>query len=425
MFLENIKVALRALTANKLRSILTTLGIIIGVTSVIALMSLGNGVQEFVTRQFEGQGANLVFIFPARIDNKSGTNRTGFQAFGPGARSGTALSLTQADADYMRRPGVLPDARVVAPVLSGNGKAVNGLSKHDVRIRGTVPEYQYLSETPMRYGDYIVESQLQSRARVAVLGSYAYKSLFPDGGDPVGSEIKINNISFSVVGVIKARNGDTEGSDDDVVIMPISTVRDKFSPLRNTKGQPLVNIILLQAADRERIDALMQQATEVLRQRHGIQFQNEDDFSVASQRDILATIGQVLNAITIFLAAIAGISLFVGGIGIMNIMLVSVTERTREIGLRKAIGAPRRMILAQFLIEAVVLSMIGGVIGIVFGVGVAWAVAAISNGQFTAVVTPDAIGLAVGFSLFVGIVFGVYPAGRAARLSPIEALRFE
>jgi putative ABC transport system permease protein len=260
---------------------------------------------------------------------------------------------------------------------------------------------------------------------VAVLGSVVYNKLFPNGGDPTGDDIRINGVPFRVVGVLAERTGGTVGSDDDVITMPISAARDRLFPQRNARGEPLAGIILIQAVSPDRIDAVTLQATELLRERHGIQFAGEDDFTIASQRDLLNTIGAVTSAITVFLAAIAGISLFVGGIGIMNIMLVSVTERTREIGLRKAIGARRGIILTQFLIESIVLSLLGGIIGILLGVGLANLVALFSQGQFIAVVTPDAILLAVGFSIAVGVIFGVYPAWRASQLSPIEALRYE
>jgi putative ABC transport system permease protein len=424
MFTENLKVALRALTANKLRSVLTTLGIIIGVTSVIALLSLGNGVQEFINARFEGQGSNLIFVLPSRVQS-GGASRAGFQAFGPGARSGTALSLTQRDADAMRVPGALPSVKFVAPVVSGNAKARFAGNEYDTRVRGTVPEYRLLNDPALLYGEYFDTAQMNGGARVAVLGSVVYEKLFPDGGDPVGEEVRINNISFTVIGVLAERTGGAEGSDDDVVTMPVTTARDRLYPRRNAKGEERVDVILVQALDKDMIDQATLEVTELLRQTHRIEFQGEEDFSVASQRDLLNTIGSVTSAITIFLAAIAGISLFVGGIGIMNIMLVSVTERTREIGLRKAIGAPRRVIMTQFLIESIVLSLLGGLIGIAFGVGIAVAVAAISQGAFNALVTPGSIALATGFSLMVGVVFGVYPAARAAGLSPIEALRYE
>ena len=422
MFTENLKVALRALTANKLRSILTTLGIIIGVTSVIALLSLGNGVQQFINGRFESQGSNLIFVIPSRV---GGASRAGFAAFGPGARSGTALSLSQKDADAMRVPGRMQFVKFVAPVVSGSAKARFAGIEYDTRVRGTVPEYRLLNDPALLYGEYFDTAQMNGGSRVGLLGSVVYKKLFPDGGDPVGEEIRINNIAFTVIGVLAERAGGSEGSDDDVITMPISAARDRLFPRRNAKGEARVDLILVQAIDKDAVDQATSEVTEVLRDMHGIEFQGEDDFSVASQRDLLNTIGSVTSAITIFLAAIAGISLFVGGIGIMNIMLVSVTERTREIGLRKAIGAPRRMIMTQFLIESVVLSLLGGLVGILFGVGIAVSVAAISNGAFSALVTPSSILLATGFSLLVGVAFGVYPAARAASLSPMEALRYE
>ncbi|MCX7939234.1 MAG: ABC transporter permease [Thermoflexales bacterium] len=424
MLVENVKVALRALAANKLRSVLTTLGIIIGVTAVIALVSLGNGVQRFINQRFESQGANLIFVLPARVE-RGGANRSGVLAFQPGARTGTALSLTYADALALRDPERVPDAKIVAPIVSGQGKLVSGARKYETRVRGTVPEYRELNNAPVRFGRYIAQDELISGARVVVLGDVPYRKLFPEGGDPVGEEVRINNIPFRVVGVMAQRVGGQEGSDDDVVVVPITTAQERLFPQRNVRGEPTVGIILVQAVSRDRIDAAMQQITDLLRERHNIQFAGEDDFSVASQRDLLNTVGAVTGAVTIFLAAIAGISLFVGGIGIMNIMLVSVTERTREIGLRKAIGARKRVILQQFLIESTTLSLLGGAIGIVLGVSLAHLVALFSQGQFSAVVTFDAVAMAVGFSTAVGILFGMYPAWRAAQLSPIAALRYE
>jgi putative ABC transport system permease protein len=309
--------------------------------------------------------------------------------------------------------------------VSGNGKAIAGDNKHESRVRGTVPGYRELNNPKLRHGRYFTQEETNAGSRVVVLGDVPYRKLFPDGGDPTGQDIRINDVLFRVIGVLEQRVDGAEGGDDDVITMPISTARERLFPQRNVKGEPLVGIILIQAIDQSRIDAVTQQATELLRERHGIQFADEDDFSVASQRDLLNTIGAVTGAITVFLAAIAGISLFVGGIGIMNIMLVSVTERTREIGLRKAIGARRSVILTQFLVESIVLSALGGLVGILLGVLLANAVALLSQGQFTALVTPDAVLLAVSFSVAVGVLFGVYPAWRAAQLSPIEALRYE
>jgi putative ABC transport system permease protein len=425
MIRENVRVALRALAANKLRSVLTTLGIIIGVAAVIALVALGNGVQQFIDGQFQQQGSNLVFVFPARIDINGGANRAGFAAGSPGSRAQIPLSLTQADAEALRDRNLVPDAAVVAPVVSGNGRAFFGENKWLGSVRGTVPEYRYLNDWETVYGDWFDETAYANRSRVVVLGDYPYRKLFPEGGDPVGEEIRLNNVTFQVAGVLKQRAGGQEGGTDDTVIMPLTTARERLFPQRNAKGESVVSLILVQAAGKERVDAAVQQVTEVLRARHDIQFQGQDDFSVATQADLQNTVGAVTGAVTIFLAAIAAISLFVGGIGIMNIMLVSVTERTREIGLRKAIGAKSRVILTQFLIESTFLSLLGGLVGIALGWGMAVLVTVISAGQFQAIVTPQSVAMAVGFSAGVGILFGVYPAARAARLNPIEALRYE
>ncbi len=424
MFRENLRVAARALAANKLRSVLTILGIIIGVAAVIALVALGNGVQAFIDGQFQQQGANLVFVFPARIDVNGGANRAGFAAGPPGSRQ-VPLSLTLGDAEALRDNTRVPDAAVVAPIVSGNARAFAGDNKHLARIRGTVPEYRFLNNWNTVYGDWFDDSAYTNGSRVVLLGDFAYRKLFPNGGDPTGEEIRLNNVTFKVAGVLQQRVGGQEGSDDDIIIMPLTTARERLFPLRNAKGETVVSIVLVSAINRDRVDAVVQQVTEVLRQRHNIQFQGQDDFSVATQADLQSTVGAITSAVTIFLAAVAAISLFVGGIGIMNIMLVSVTERTREIGLRKAIGAKPRVILMQFLMESTVLALMGGLIGIGFGWGMATLVTVFSAGQFDAIVTPGAIVLAVGFSAAVGIIFGVYPAARAARLNPIEALRYE
>ena len=424
MFRENLRVALRALAANKLRSVLTILGIIIGVAAVIALVALGNGVQAFIDGQFQQQGANLVFVFPARIDVNGGANRAGFAAGPPGSRQ-LPLSLTLGDAEALRDNTLVPDAAVVAPVVSGNARAFSGDNKYLGRIRGTVPEYRFLNNWNTIYGDWFDDAAYTNRSRVVLLGDYAYRKLYPNGGNPTGEEIRLNEVTFRVAGVLQQRAGGQEGSDDDIIIMPLTTARERLFPLRNAKGETVVGIVLISAISRDRVDAVVQQVTEVLRQRHNIQFQGQDDFSVATQADLQNTVGAITGAVTIFLAAIAAISLFVGGIGIMNIMLVSVTERTREIGLRKAIGAKPRVILMQFLIESTVLALMGGLIGIGFGWAMATVVTVFSAGQFQAIVTPGAVGMAVGFSAAVGIIFGVYPAARAARLNPIEALRYE
>ena len=425
MLRENLRVALRALAANKLRSVLTTLGIIIGVAAVIALVAAGNGVRQYIKGQFEAQGANLAYVFPVRIDIKGGANRAGFLGANTSARSGIAASLTEADAAALNDRNLVPDAAAVVPVVSGGARAFSGARKYPARVRGTSPDYRLLNNWGTRYGDWFSDADYTGRSRVALLGSYAYTRLFPDGGDPTGYEMRLNDVPFKIVGVLQERGGNVANSDDDTIIIPLTTARDRLFPSRNAKGQTLVSIILVQAVNQERVAAAVQEITEVLRQRHNIAYRGEDDFSVATQQDLQNTVGAVTGVLTVFLAAIAAISLLVGGIGIMNIMLVSVTERTREIGLRKAIGAKSSAILVQFLLESVFLSLLGGFIGIGIGWGMASLVALVSNNQFQALVTPDAVALAVGFSILVGVVFGVYPAARAAQLNPIDALRFE
>ena len=425
MLRENLRVALRALAANKLRSVLTTLGIVIGVAAVIALVAAGNGVRQYINQQFEAQGANLVYVFPARINISGGAHRSGFLGGNPSARSGIAASLTEADATAMNDRSLVPDAAIIAPVASGAVRAYAGSHKYQARIRGTAPDYQGLNNWTTLYGAWFNEQDYASRSRVALLGSYAYQQLFPDGGDPTGTEVRLNEVSFKIAGVLRERTASQAGSEDDTIIIPLTTARDRLFPSRNAKGQTLVGIILVQAVTKERVNAAAQQVSDLLRQRHNIAFEGEDDFSVATQQDLQNTVGSITGVLTIFLAAIAAISLIVGGIGIMNIMLVSVTERTREIGLRKAIGARSSVILVQFLLESMFLSLLGGLLGVGLGWGMATLVSVVSNNAFQSLVTPDAIILAVGFSALVGIVFGVYPAARAARLNPIEALRFE
>ncbi len=425
MFRENLRVAVRALASNKLRSILTTLGIIIGVATVISLVAMGNGVQQYIDQQFEAQGANLVYIFPARIDLRGGANRSGFIGGPPGAQSGVAASLTMGDVQALNDRTLVPDASVVVPVASGGARAYAGGHKYLASVQGTAPDYRLLNDWNTVYGDWFNDTDYTGHARVALLGSRAYSKLYPLGGDPIGEELRLNDVPFKIVGVLRQRSAGQATSNDDVVFIPLTTARARLFPSRNAKGQVLAGIIVVQATSKERTNAVVQEVTHVLRQRHSITFQNDDDFSVATQSDLQNTVASITGVLTVFLAAIAAISLLVGGIGIMNIMLVSVTERTHEIGLRKAVGAKPGVILVQFLLEAVMLALLGGLVGIAVGWAMASVVVVISHNQFQAVITPQAVLLAVGFSGLVGIVFGVYPAARAARLRPIEALRFE
>lgn len=412
---ENLTIALRSLAVNKLRSVLTMLGIIIGVGAVIALISVGQGFEAYINEQFAGLGTNLLFVAPGSMDG------------GSSARSNrNAQPLTMADAEALRDVFRVPDVQAVAPLYSGGALVVRGKKDMYSSIDGVTPEYQSVRNFNVLEGEFITPEDVSGKSRVALLGSRVVEELFPD--EPavaiVGQIIKINDIPFKIKGILKEKgSGGMGGDEDNVVMIPISTAQTRLFPADVAHGSYVVNIIFIQVIDKDLMDAAADEITEVLRERHRIVFKGDDDFTVVNQSDLIAVFGDITGIFTIVLGSIAGISLVVGGIGIMNIMLVSVTERTREIGLRKAIGARRSDILSQFLIEAMVISLIGGAIGILFGV-----LGSIAIGQLAkmnTVVTPGAILLATGFSLGVGIFFGIYPATRAARLHPIEALRYE
>ncbi len=409
MIVENLRIALRGLAANKLRAGLTMLGIVIGVAAVITLLSVGKGVEQFVTAQFQSIGSNLLFVFEGSPNGDSG-QRT--------------RPLTNADAGALSTDFRAADILAVAPEWDGFARVDYRRESADLRVAGVTPEYTRLRDWPVAAGDFVTEGDLRGSARIVVLGATAYKTLFPEGEDPLGATIKIKDINFRVAGVMAERGGNAFGDEDNVVFVPLSTAQERLFPARTRDGQLRVSFIYVQAASAERMEAAAAQVTEVLRDRHDIRFRDEDDFSVITQSDLISAFGEVTGVLTIFLGAIAGISLLVGGIGIMNIMLVSVTARTREIGLRKAVGARRADILGQFLIEAITLSLLGGVIGIAIGAVGSQLVSGLAR-DLQVRVTLDSVLLATGFSAAVGLFFGIYPATRAARLHPIDALRYE
>ncbi len=411
---EQIRIALRALSVNKLRSALTMLGIIIGVGAVITLLSVGQGVQNLITSQLQSIGTNLLFVVAGNLDSPSMS------------RSG-GLTLSLEDAEAVADPFSVPDVSAVAPEVMGNTNVSYGRVNLRVTVSGVTPAYTYVRNFPVADGNFIDDTDQSTRARVAVLGSAIAEKLFENGVYPIGATIKINDIPFKVIGVLEAKGGSggPGGNQDEVLMVPLSTAHERLFPrYRNYRGDPMVSVIYAQVTSEDRMEAAAQEIAELLRQRHNIRFQDDDDFTVINQRDLLAIFGQITNVLTVFLGAIAGISLLVGGIGIMNIMLVSVTERTREIGLRKAVGAKRRDILTQFLIESVILALLGGALGILLGAAGALGISRLQS-DLTAVVTPQSVLLATGFSAAVGLFFGIYPATRAARLNPIEALRYE
>jgi putative ABC transport system permease protein len=405
--IQNIRIALNGLEANKLRAALTMLGIMIGVAAVITLLSIGDGVNRFVADQFIGLGTNLVFIAPG--DELSLSEST----------------LTVRDVEVLSDPAVVPDAVGIAPVYFRTLDLQYQGTSYSSIMRATTPAYAPVRGYEMTRGRFIDDNDYNGRSRVAVLGPETVKNLFPDDIDPVGAEIKVQGVTFRVIGILESKGGGVFGSQDDLVIIPLTTAQERLFNARSQRtGQNLIDIILIQAVNSQGVENVIIDASNTLRQNHNITFRDDDDFIILTQQDFLSAFGEVTGVLTLFLGAIAGISLLVGGIGIMNIMLVTVTERTREIGLRKAVGAKRRDILGQFLTEAIVMSLLGGFLGIVLGFAGAAGIH-LAVPELDTSVTAESVLLAVGFSAVVGLFFGIYPATRAAALHPIDALRFE
>jgi len=420
--LENLRVALDGLTVNKMRSGLTMLGVVIGVGAVIALMSIGEGAQASITQQINDIGSNLIFVMP-------GGNSGGMGGGGGVSGGNGGASLTMDDAEAIADSRSVPDAATVAPQFEQNTQVIFGNENINVSVTGITPEYQdALSGVEVLNGRFIEEKDVDGRSNVAVLGYQSATDLF-GGFDPVGQKIKVTlpngggRVSLTVVGILAEQNSSNMNDPNEIVLTPITTAQTKIFDGRNSLGKPIVSRISVVATSEDRADAAVDEITALLRDRHKLDPDEENDFMVMSQGDILEMADQITGIMTTFLGAIAGISLLVGGIGIMNIMLVSVTERTREIGIRKAVGARKADILSQFLLEAVVLSLLGGLLGILLGVGLGKLVD--MTGLMESLVTMDSVLMAVGFSLAIGLFFGIYPANQAAGLNPIEALRYE
>ncbi len=415
--MENVRVALDGLVVNKMRSALTMLGIVIGVGAVIALMSIGEGAQTAITGEISSIGSNLLFVRP------------GANMGGPVEEAaGSATTLTYKDAEAIADPENVPDAAVIAPEFTQSTQIIFGDTNINAQVNGTTPAYLAAYELEVARGRFIEEKDVKGRSNVAVLGYQAARDLF-GGFDPVGQKIKValpgngGRVSLTVVGVLEEKGESMMVSADDSVFVSISTAQTRIFDGRNPLGEPIVSNITAVAASEDRAQAVGDQIEALLRSRHNIEADEDADFMVMNQADMLEMANTITGILTIFLGSIAGISLLVGGIGIMNIMLVSVTERTREIGLRKAVGARKADILTQFLMEAVVLSLVGGLLGILLGVGLAQLVSV--TGLLESLVTLDSVLLAAGFSFAIGLFFGIYPANQAASLNPIEALRYE
>lgn len=399
--LESFKIALRALNANKARAALTMLGVIIGVSSVILLVSIGSGVRQDVVGQMEGLGTNLIFTIPGNYEEMMSGGG------GMTASSSPAAVSKKFNIDDVRKVQSKVKGATVVPMLEGGARAAAGNKEMSVSLMSTDGNATDVLTNKLVDGRYYNQSETLGAARVVAIGSDVKKQLFPSR-DPIGQEIKINGQRFKVIGLAEAQGGGMGGSQDAMVMMPYTTAQ-KILGSQDLSG------ILTKADNPDEIVQIQNQIRNALRPTWGA------DFSVFTQDQMLGILGTLLGTMTYMLAGIAGISLLVGGIGIMNIMLVSVTERTREIGIRKAVGARTYDILTQFVIESIVLSVLGGLIGITLGAGGAWAL----SGLLPTLITPWSVGIAFFFSAGVGVFFGVYPAWKASKLDPIEALRHE
>ena len=403
MYKESFLMAWASLIANKMRSILTMLGIIIGVAAVIALVSIGNGVKQDIQNSISSLGSNLLMVMP-------GAPRT------PGVRpsQGSMKSLKVSDYQAISK---LDGVKAASPYTANSYVTIYQSKNWTTTVSGVSSNFQDVNNWTMAEGRFISSKNVENRERVAVVGQTVVKNLFV-GEDPVGKEIRVKNIPFRVIGVLNSKGNGTMGNDqDDVIFIPYTTAMERV------EGVDYLRMVYVVASDDNGIDRLQSDIENLLRVRHSIKDTNLDDFNIQNMKSIMETMEQTTGTLTLFLGAVAAISLVVGGIGIMNIMLVSVTERTREIGIRKALGATYFVIVTQFLIEAVVISLMGGLIGIALGIGASKLIG-LASGMSTVISVPTIV-LSFAFSMAIGLVFGIYPARKAAKLNPIDALHYE
>ena len=408
IILQSIRAALRALTANKMRSSLTILGIVIGVAAVVALMALGNGATASITSSIEGIGSNLIYVMPGNMQ---------------GGMDGNSTSGIITVNDYELLKSNLSNVNAFAPIYQGSFTINQEKESYRKSITGSTEDFLKVRAYTIASGRNITSSDRRSENKVAILGFQTADDLF-GGLNPLGRSFKVNGISFKVIGVLEEKGSSGFDNANDLILVPLETGYTKlFGSASMQNGERVLSNIYMTAASANSVDGIIAQSKFLLRKSHQLAASEDADFSIISQDMFLSTLSGVTATLTIFLGAIAGISLLVGGIGIMNIMLVSVTERTREIGLRKAVGARKSQILLQFLVETITLTVLGGIIGILIGMGIAWLSTTLN--LITAQVTLNSIIMSFSFAVAIGVFFGIYPAYRAARLHPMEALRYE
>ncbi len=407
--LQSIRIALRALRVNKLRSGLTMLGIVIGVGAVIAMVAVGTGASARIQEQIASIGSNLLMVLPGSVT--SGGMRMGF---------GSTMTLTEEDARAIALE--IPGVQTASGSMRGTAQIVFGNQNWSTVVQGTMPDYLEIRDWALEGGRFFTQEDVDGATKMVVLGQTVKENLFGDG-DPIGQVIRVKKVPFTVIGVLSRKGQTSWGQDqDDTVIIPLSTAKKRVLGVSQANAR-MVGVIQIKAANADQLSDIQGQVVDLLRQRHRLQPYQDNDFDVRNLAEMFAVQAASTKTMTILLGAIASVSLLVGGIGIMNIMLVSVTERTREIGLRMAVGARSRDILGQFLIEAVTLALVGGILGIALGVGGSALIALLA--QWSTLITPGSIAIAFGSSAFIGIFFGYFPARKAAYLDPIEALRYE